>query len=66
MSSIIAGILFGIVGLIIFRHGRRNINNRNVFLGLLLMIYPYFVSNAWLNWGVGFLICAVIYYYWDD
>lgn len=64
MWSILAGILFGAVGLYVFRHGRRESDIRNVVFGLLLMIYPYFVDGAKLTWAIGMALCGAVYYYW--
>lgn len=64
IPSLIAGLVFGIVGLYVFRRGRKESNLRLVFIGVLLMIYPYFVEGALLNWAVGFLLSGSAYYYW--
>jgi multisubunit Na+/H+ antiporter MnhE subunit len=63
-SSLVAGLIFGSVGLWIFGHGRKNANNRNIVIGLVLMIYPYFVSGAWLTWGLGLALCGYAYHTW--
>jgi hypothetical protein len=66
VSSIVASILFGIIGYWVFRQGRKQANHRNVVLGLVLMGYPYFVSSPKLMWGIGFLVCGITYYFWDQ
>ncbi len=66
LSSLIAGLVFGTIGLWVFRHGKRNANNRNVVIGLILMIYPYFVSGAFRTWGAGFVLCGYAYYTWNE
>lgn len=65
VPSLIAGLVFGIVGLYVFRRGRKESSMRLVMLGLALMIYPYFVDGATLNWVVGFLLSGASYYYWN-
>lgn len=65
VPSLIAGLIFGIVGLYVFRRGRKESSMRLVMLGLALMIYPYFVDGATLNWVVGFLLSGASYYYWN-
>lgn len=66
MSSLLAGFIFGIIGLYVFRHGKKNSYMTLVVLGLVLMIYPYFVDGAFLNWGIGSAICAWIFYNKED
>lgn len=53
LNSILAGVLFGLVGLYVFRAAKRDGNLLAVSMGLALMIYPYFVSGPWLTWGLG-------------
>ena len=65
ISVLIAAVLFGIIGMWLFAHGRKHDNRRNKIVGILLMFYPYVVPGAWLNWIVGCLLCAYAYYWWD-
>lgn len=65
VPSLIAGLIFGIVGLYVFRRGKRESSLRLVVIGLGLMIYPYFVEGAVMNWLVGFLLSGSAYYYWN-
>ncbi|MNJ98470.1 hypothetical protein D3C87_162360 [compost metagenome] len=65
VSSLIAGILFSIVGLWVFRQGRKAVNIRLTIVGLLMMIYPYFVDKPLLTWGIGCVLCGYSYYTWD-
>ncbi|HWU44178.1 MAG TPA: hypothetical protein VN132_12090 [Bdellovibrio sp.] len=62
IHAILAGLIYGIIGMWLFRRGRRDANLRYVVVGLLLMIYPYFTRGPVYNWGVGALLCA--YAYW--
>ncbi|MFM6928845.1 MAG: hypothetical protein ACKOX6_10305 [Bdellovibrio sp.] len=64
MSSIIAGLIFGLVGWYVLKHGRREANMRNVGFGLALMIYPYFVDGPKLTWAIGLALCGFAYFYW--
>ncbi|MBO9668549.1 MAG: hypothetical protein J7501_17255 [Bdellovibrio sp.] len=64
VSALIASLIFGIVGLWLFRHGRRESHIPNVIIGVGLMVYPYFVDGAKLTWGVGLALCGAAYYYW--
>lgn len=56
-------ILFGIVGLVAFRRGRKTERPRTTWLGVALMVYPYAVWNTWILWAVGLALCAALW--WD-
>lgn len=53
IANLIPGFIFGVFGLYVFQQGRKKVSYTLVFTGLALMIYPYFVENAWLNWAIG-------------
>jgi len=55
-GNLIAGFLFGIVGLCVMKVAKRDVNLTGLSLGLALMIYPYFVTNVWANWGIGIVL----------
>jgi len=46
MTGIFFGFLFSMLGFAYFRIGKRNQNFKRMILGVLLMIYPYFVTNT--------------------
>ena len=60
-AYIFGALLFGLIGLLAFRHGRRSERRLTLWLGVALMLYPYAVSNTWLLYGVGLALCAGIY-----
>lgn len=61
----IAGlIVFGIVGWVVFRRGRKLSNSVLTWSGEALMVYPYAVSDALLLWAVGAALCAWVYAKW--
>jgi hypothetical protein len=51
--TIMAGLVFSVVGLYYFRAGKRATNIPVVITGIALMLYPYFVTNPWACWAVG-------------
>jgi hypothetical protein len=65
MSSLIAGLVFGVIGIYVFKHGRKSADKRFVFVGLALMIYPYFTKGVLADWGIGIALCALGYYFKD-
>lgn len=58
VSALIAGFVFGVIGLWLFRRARKEANNRLVVMALALMIYPIFVSNGVLSWAMGIILCG--------
>ena len=65
-SGIISGLLFGVIGMYVFKEGRKRLNFKVTFLGLAMCVYPYFTNGPWGDWGVGIALCAVTYYYWNE
>jgi len=55
-------IVFSFVGLAAFVYGKKNAEPRPLILGLALMIYGYFVSNAWISLGLGAVLTLLIFY----
>lgn len=60
-SYILAGILFGIIGLLIFKEGKKRTIAELYFIGIALMIYPYFITHDVLVWVVGIALTAVAF-----
>ncbi len=50
----IAGsIVFGIIGYLSFRRGRKTEQSQLTWVGMALMLYPYAVSETWMLWALG-------------
>ncbi len=64
VSSLMAGFIFGVIGLWMWREGRRQEKEYIPWIGVALMVYPYFTDGAKLTWGVGIILCSIAYYYW--
>lgn len=60
--TILIAVVFGFVGFLAFRHGRRNQEPRPLFLGIALMAYGYFVTNAWVSLGIGAVLTILLFY----
>jgi hypothetical protein len=63
--NIFGGIIFGIIGWFAFSYGRKNQAYKPLSIGLVLMVYPYFVSNTWLLYAIGIAISSLLYF-WKD
>ncbi|MGE5237120.1 MAG: hypothetical protein ACM3O7_12290, partial [Acidobacteriota bacterium] len=61
-GTVVVAVFFSLVGLAAFRYGRKAGQARPVALGIALMFYGYFFSNAWLALLVGGVLSALIFY----
>lgn len=62
----IAGaILFGVMGYIAFKRGRKTTSPTLTLTGVALMFYPYATSQTWLLWLVGASLCGFVYAKWE-
>jgi hypothetical protein len=59
-AYLFGAIAFGLVGFAAWRYGRKAERVRARWLGVALMVYPYFVSQTWLLYGVGAVLCAAL------
>ncbi len=62
---IVGAILFGIVGYVAFRRGRKTSAPALTWTGVTLMLYPYAVSQTWLLWFLGAGLCGFVYIKWE-
>ena len=51
-SSLLASLLVGCVGLGLFLYGKRQTRLPQLIVGLVLMVFPYFVSSAAIVYAV--------------
>ncbi|MDB5945249.1 MAG: hypothetical protein JWQ33_275 [Ramlibacter sp.] len=65
VAYIVGTILFGIVGLVAWRHGRRVTLPKPKWIGLALMLYPYATPQTWLMYLVGTALCVWLYFVWE-
>jgi hypothetical protein len=65
VSKIASGILFGVIGLWMFKRGKSNSDLRIIAIGIALMFYPYLTNGPVLDWGVGIALCGLAYYLWN-
>ena len=61
--NIFGGIIFGIIGWYAFWHGKKEKSWRPMVIGILLMVYPYFISNTFLAFGIGSALTAALYFW---
>ena len=61
----LGAIVFGIVGYMAWRRGRKIAQPHLTWTGLALMIYPYGVSETWMLWVIGMGLCAWVFMKWN-
>ena len=64
-AKIAAYLIFGTIGLVAFMYGKKNSAWRAIVIGIVLMVYPYFVSGTFALYLVGIILSAVLYF-WRD
>lgn len=62
LATILLAVLFGLVGFAAFRYGKKNAEPRPLFLGIALMAYGYFVTNAWISLAIGSVLTLLIFF----
>jgi hypothetical protein len=60
-AYIVGVLIFGIVGFIVYRYGKKMSLQATKWIGVALMIYPYAVSTTWLLYVVGAALCIGAY-----
>lgn len=64
-AYIAGAILFGIVGMVAWYHGRRRKLPKPKWIGVALMFFPYVAPQTWLLYTVGAALCGWLYFAWE-
>ncbi|MCR4299479.1 MAG: hypothetical protein NUV75_12160 [Gallionella sp.] len=64
-ANLFAAILFGSAGFAAFIYGKKSANWKPMTLGVILMVYPYFIEETWLLYVIGAVLTAGIFV-WRD
>ena len=64
-AYLIGASLFGIIGWIAFRRGRKITTASLTWAGLALMLFAYAVSQTWLLWIIGAALSGWVYLKWS-
>ncbi len=60
-SALIGSLLFGAVGFVAFVYGKKMALWKPMVIGVVLMVYPYFVPQTWLMYTIGCALCLGLY-----
>ena len=61
-SNLFAGLLFGSVGVVAWRYGRKQERARAMVLGLLLIAFPWVTPTAFWTWLVGAVLVGLLFW----
>lgn len=61
-AQLLWGLVFSSIGLGYFLYGRKQRSIAPLLCGIALMIFPYFVANAYALVGIGALLAAIPYF----
>ena len=64
-AYIVGAILFGIIGYLAYRRGKKAARPVLTWTGVTLMLYPYAVPQTWLLWTIGLGLCGWVYIKWN-
>ena len=62
-ANLIGGVIFGIIGWSAFMYGKKEKSMRPMVIGVVLMVYPYFVANTFLAYAIGTLLTAALFFW---
>ena len=57
-AYILGVVIFGLVGFVAYRYGKRAGRPRSRWVGIALMLYPYAIAQTWLLYVVGAALCV--------
>lgn len=64
-ANLFALVIFSVIGFAVFKWAAKQAYWRSASIGLVLMVYPYFVDRTWLLYAIGLGLCALLYVFRD-
>jgi hypothetical protein len=61
MADLFVPMVFGAIGFAGVMHGRKKRNGLSVALGVALMLYPFVIEQAWLQYLIGGALSVALY-----
>jgi hypothetical protein len=59
-TNMLLGMLSGTVGLALLIYGKKQVRPPHMLIGLVLMVFPYFMPNAWFTGGIALGLVAAL------
>ena len=63
--NIIGGLIFGLIGMIVLGHAKKERSPKLFCIAVVMLAFPYFVTNTVLIYAIGIGLCALLYF-WRD
>ena len=60
LNSILVGIFISLIGIALLMYGRKQTRLPHMVVGLILIVYPYFVGNIVIQLAVAALLLAAL------
>lgn len=60
-AYMIGAVVFGIIGFVAYRYGKKMSLPAPKWIGVALMLYPYAIAQTWLLYAMGVSLCIVLY-----
>ena len=64
LAYIAGALIFGVFGWAAFRRGRKIEDSTMIWGGVVLMIYPYAISQTWQLWVIGIAVTGWLFSRW--
>ena len=61
-STLLVGFISGVIGIYLFKRAKNLANIPLFVIAIAMMLYPYFVENDYLLWGIGGGLLATAYF----
>ena len=59
--NLVCGLIFSSIGFVAFVYGKKMGSLKPLLIGLAMLIYPYFISNAILTCAIGIFLCILLF-----
>lgn len=60
-ANLLASVIFGSIGLAAFIYGKKQSDLKALVIGVILMVYPYFIQNPWALFTIGAVLTAFLF-----
>ncbi len=60
-ANILASIIFGSIGFAAFVYGKKQSSLKPLVIGVILMVYPYFVENPIALYAAGVVLTVLLF-----
>ena len=62
-AALFGSLIFGVIGLVAFRYGKKSALIVPMLLGLGLMVYPWFVAETWMLYAIGCALTGAAWFF---